>query len=147
MIVNAPDAAALAALGERIGRRCFSGAVLLLDGDLGAGKTTFTQGLARGLGTASPVLSPTYAIVHEHPEGRLPLYHADVYRIEDETELLPAGITERVGEDGVWVIEWASRFPGAWPTGRLEVTLGVTPDGRRVELCATDAAHEALLAD
>ncbi|MBM4366492.1 MAG: tRNA (adenosine(37)-N6)-threonylcarbamoyltransferase complex ATPase subunit type 1 TsaE [Deltaproteobacteria bacterium] len=105
------------AVGAWLATLARDGTVILLDGALGAGKTTLVQGLARALGVTREVTSPTYAIVHEYPEARVPLYHADVYRLEHPEELVQTGIAERVGESGCWVIEWASKFPGAWPPG------------------------------
>lgn len=140
------SAAALQALGERVGRALFPGAVVLLRGGLGAGKTTFAQGVARGAGVVGPVQSPTYALVHEYPGAHVPLRHADVYRLEAEAELVSAGLAERVGEDGAWLVEWADRFPDAWPPGRLEVELVPHPEGRELRVTATDAAHAALAA-
>ncbi len=103
------------AVGAWLASQVQEGTVILLEGGLGAGKTTLVQGLALALGVTRPVTSPTYAIVHEYPEARVPLFHADVYRLAHAEELVQTGIAERVGESGCWVIEWASRFPGAWP--------------------------------
>lgn len=145
MIVHCAHADDLLALGERLAAGLFPGAVLLLHGDLGAGKTTLAQGIARGLGVQESVTSPTYAIVNEYPLGRLSLFHADVYRLNAVDELVSAGIAERVGEGGVWVVEWPSRFPMAWPAGRVDVRLRPEGEGRSVELTATDAAHARIL--
>lgn len=139
------DADATAALGGRVGERLFEGAVVLLSGDLGAGKTCFTQGVARALGVTGAVQSPTFVIVQEYPDARVPLRHADLYRLNREEELLSAGIEERVGYDGAWVIEWADRFPNLWPADRLDVRLTHVDGGRRVEAVATGPMHARLL--
>lgn len=139
------SADALRALGRAVGERLFEGAVVLLDGELGAGKTTFAQGVAEGNGITGVVPSPTYALVLEYDEGRVPMRHADVYRMESPEELISAGLEERVGEEGAWLVEWASRFPGRWPAGHLAVRIRVDGEGREVELAPTDALHAALI--
>jgi tRNA threonylcarbamoyladenosine biosynthesis protein TsaE len=135
-----------AALGERLGQLLFEGAVVCLLGDLGAGKTCFTQGIARGLGVEGPVQSPTFILIAEYPEARVPLRHADLYRLRSEAEAASLGIEERAGVDGAWIVEWADRFPDLWPEDRLEVELRHTPEGRTVEARATGPRHAPLLA-
>jgi tRNA threonylcarbamoyladenosine biosynthesis protein TsaE len=100
------------ALGERFARHARPGWVLALNGDLGAGKTRFVQGLARGLQVASRVHSPTFTLVNEYPGGRLKLFHLDLYRLETPEQVLSAGIEEFLQTDGVCVIEWAARLAG-----------------------------------
>ncbi len=141
-----PDAVTTAALGARVGARLFSGAVLCLSGDLGAGKTCFTQGIARALGVEGPVQSPTFILVQEYPAARVPLRHADLYRLESEADALALGLEERVGTDGAWIIEWADRFPDLWPEDRLDIHFSHDPSGRRVEACARGPRHTPLLA-
>ena len=128
------------ALAERLGRLLGAGDVLCLIGDLGAGKTTFTQGLARGLGLPDdePVNSPTFTLVAEHPGGRLPLYHFDVYRLSDSSGLYDLAFDEYVDGDGVTVIEWADKIADALPSERLDITLTVTGESER---SATFTAH------
>jgi tRNA threonylcarbamoyladenosine biosynthesis protein TsaE len=133
------------ALGEGLGARLFDGAVVLLIGGLGAGKTCFTQGVARALGVVGPVQSPTFIVVQEYADGRLPLRHADLYRLESWDDVRSTGIEERIGEDGVWIVEWADQFMGLWPEDRLEVHLTYAGAGRDVELRATGPRHAALL--
>lgn len=95
------------ALGEKIGREAKSGQVYTLTGELGAGKTVFTQGLAKGLGIDEPVSSPTFTIAQEYGGGRLPLYHLDVYRIGDVEEMEEIGYEDYFYGDGLCIIEWA----------------------------------------
>ncbi len=109
-------------LGKRLGDLLFPGAVLLLDGDLGAGKTAFARGVARGLGVTSPVQSPTFTILLAH-SGRLPFYHFDLYRIESEEELLDIGIEECLDDEGVTLVEWAEKFQGFFDTPSMSISI------------------------
>ncbi|RKD22600.1 tRNA (N6-adenosine(37)-N6)-threonylcarbamoyltransferase complex ATPase TsaE [Ammoniphilus oxalaticus] len=115
---------------RRLAERVQARDVITLEGDLGAGKTTFTQGFAKGLGVSGVVNSPTFTIVKEYA-GRMPLYHMDVYRIEDEFEEL--GFEEYFYGEGVTVVEWASRIQAALPEQRLEIELKrLTGDEREI---------------
>ena len=98
------------ALGEKIGRAARRGLVIALSGDLGAGKTQFVKGLARGLGITTRVHSPTFTLVNEYVGGRLKLFHLDLYRLETREQMLSAGIEEFLSPDGVSVVEWAERI-------------------------------------
>lgn len=101
-----------AALGEQWGRDAAPGWVIGLRGDLGAGKTQFVKGLARGLGISARVHSPTFALVNEYPGGRLPLAHLDLYRLDTPEQILSAGLEEYLrSPDGVTVVEWCERWP------------------------------------
>jgi tRNA threonylcarbamoyladenosine biosynthesis protein TsaE len=97
-------------LGEKFGRATERGLVIALSGDLGAGKTQFVKGVARGLGISARVHSPTFTLVNEYGGGRLKLFHLDLYRLETEAQILSAGIEEFLSPDGVAVIEWAERI-------------------------------------
>jgi tRNA threonylcarbamoyladenosine biosynthesis protein TsaE len=133
LIVNAATAADTQALAERLGRLLAAGDVLALLGPLGAGKTTFIQGLARGLEVPADrhVASPTFALVNEHP-GRVPLVHADLYRIEDARELTELGLVDAFDRAAV-AIEWLDRFPDAAPAERLHIAIDFAPhDARRL---------------
>ena len=103
------------ALGEKFGHAAERGLVLALSGDLGAGKTQLVKGIARGLGAAARVHSPTFTLVNEYGGGRLKLFHLDLYRLETPAQILSAGIEEYLSPDGVAVIEWAERLEdGRW---------------------------------
>ncbi len=102
-------------LGERWGRDATRGLVIALSGDLGAGKTQFVKGIARGLGVTVRVHSPTFTLVNEYGGGRLKLFHLDLYRLETAAQIHSAGIEEFLQPDGVAVIEWAERLEdGGW---------------------------------
>ncbi len=107
--------AATEQLGEQFGQTARAGWVIALSGDLGAGKTQLVKGLARGLGIAGRVHSPTFTLVNEYGGGRLKLFHLDLYRLESAGQILSAGIEEYLSPDGVTVIEWAERLEdGGW---------------------------------
>ena len=110
-------------LGEELGRKAVPGQVFTLTGDLGVGKTVFTQGLAKGLGIEEPVNSPTFTIVQVYEDGRLPFYHFDVYRIGDVEEMDEVGFEDYVMGDGVSMIEWADLIREILPEKRTEVTI------------------------
>lgn len=108
------------------------GDVVLLEGDLGAGKTQFVQGVAEGLGIRAAVTSPTFNILLQYGGGRLPLYHFDLYRLEDAADLEDVGFYETVESDGASFVEWGSKFPEAMPYGYLEIRIGIDEEGLRV---------------
>ena len=116
------------ALGERMGRCALPGTVITLTGDLGTGKTVFTQGFARGLGIEDTVNSPTFTVLQIYEEGRLPLYHFDVYRIEEPEEMEEIGYEEYFYADGVCLIEWAELIEELLPATCIRVTIVKDPD-------------------
>lgn len=117
---------------EQLAALLQSGDLLTLEGDLGAGKTTFTQGLARGLGVQRVVNSPTFTIIKEY-QGRLPFYHMDVYRVGDDVDSL--GLDDYFFGEGVCVVEWASLIADVLPHDRLTIYLRVLGEGeRQIEL-------------
>lgn len=111
------------ALGEELGRLAKPGQIYCLDGELGAGKTVFTQGFAAGLGIREPVNSPTFTILQVYEEGRLPLYHFDVYRLGDPEELEEIGYEEYFFGNGVCLIEWAGQVADYLPAGVVSVKI------------------------
>ena len=134
------------ALGERLAGLLRVGDVVALYGDLGAGKTTFVRGLARGLGSEDAVASPTFVLMHVY-EGRLPLYHFDAWRLEGPGDLAALGVEEYLEGDGVAVVEWSERAEGLFPPERLEVHLeqGGEPQERRVRLVGRGARGAELV--
>ena len=111
------------ALGARLAAALSPGAVVAYRGDLGAGKTAFTRGLARGLGYAGRVTSPTFTIVNEYEGGRLPLFHFDMYRLESADDLYDIGWEDYLDRGGVCAVEWSERVEEALPPETVSVTL------------------------
>jgi tRNA threonylcarbamoyladenosine biosynthesis protein TsaE len=137
-------------LGAALGRLLAASDVVLLTGELGAGKTAFTQGIGAGLGIAGVINSPTFTIVKEY-DGRVRLYHFDLYRIEDPEELYALGFEEYFGGAGVAVVEWAERGEddtggAVWPASWIRIELRATaPEQRLIELSAVGERGHALL--
>ena len=127
------------AFGERLGRAALPGAVLALVGDLGVGKTLLTRGIGRGLGLPQAPTSPTFVLMMLHDGGRLPLVHADLYRLADLEEAELVGLPEALAGDGLAVVEWADRVPGLLPTDHLRVELRWIPGKPRQRAIAVEA--------
>ena len=123
-------------IGKLLGENAGQGEVYALIGDLGAGKTVFTKGFAQGLGIEEPVNSPTFTILQIYEEGRIPLFHFDVYRIEEPEEMEEVGFDEYIDGDGVCLIEWAGRIGELLPPDvivvRIEKDLDRGLDYRRI---------------
>ena len=111
------------ALGEKIGREALPGQVYTLLGDLGVGKTVFTQGVAKGLEIEDAICSPTFTIVQVYEEGRLPFYHFDVYRIGDVEEMDEIGYEDYFYGEGICFIEWANLIEEIIPDNRVQITI------------------------
>lgn len=126
------------AIGKRLGESAAAGQIYTLTGDLGVGKTVFTQGFAAGLSVAEPVNSPTFTVVQVYDTGRLPLYHFDAYRIGDVTEMDEIGYEDYFFGDGVCLIEWADLIREIIPAGASAVTIEKEPargtDYRRITI-------------
>lgn len=125
-------------LGKELAGQACPGQIYCLDGELGAGKTVFTQGFAAGLGIQEPVNSPTFTIVQEYTEGRLPFYHFDVYRIGDITEMDEIGYEEYFFGEGVCLVEWGSLIEELLPEETIKIKIIKNPqngfDYRRITL-------------
>lgn len=111
------------AFAEQMARKATAGDVYTLIGDLGVGKTVFTQGIARGLGITEPISSPTFTIVQEYESGRLPFYHFDVYRIGAPEEMDEIGFEDYVYGEGVTMIEWANLIQEILPEHYTQITI------------------------
>ena len=123
MIIETYNAKETFCLGEKIGQQALPGQVYTLNGDLGVGKTVFTQGVAKGLGITEPVNSPTFTIIQEYEEGRLPFYHFDVYRIGDIEEMEEIGYDDYFFGQGICLIEWADLIEEILPEKLIKVTI------------------------
>jgi tRNA threonylcarbamoyladenosine biosynthesis protein TsaE len=130
-IYRTASAAETVALGERLARELPPRGVVLLIGDLGAGKTTLAKGIVDGLGAASPeeVSSPTFTLIHEYGGGRV--YHVDLYRLDEEREVATLGLDEIFERDGLVLIEWGERFPRLLPAERTEIRIRPLADDER----------------
>lgn len=110
-------------IGYKLALQAKPGDVFCLIGDLGVGKTVFSQGFGAGIGVQEPINSPTFTIVQVYGEGRLPFYHFDVYRLAEEEELFEIGFDEMIDSEGVSLIEWANRIPGSLPPHYKEIVI------------------------
>ncbi len=111
------------ALGEMLGRKASAGQIYALIGDLGTGKTLFTQGVARGLGIKGPVNSPTFTVLQVYDDGRIPFYHFDVYRIENAEEMEEIGYEDCFYGQGICLIEWADLIEELLPESYVRITI------------------------
>jgi tRNA threonylcarbamoyladenosine biosynthesis protein TsaE len=120
------------ALGEEIARELAPSDVVLLSGELGAGKTTIAKGIVKGLKAAAPedVSSPTFTLIHEYGE-RPKVYHIDLYRIERPSEVLALGLEDLMDSGAILLVEWGERFPALWPPDRVEIRLASLDDTLR----------------
>ena len=133
-VTNSPEETE--ALGERLAERLEPGTVIAFTGDLGAGKTAFVRGLARGLGIAERVTSPTFTIVNEYEGGRLPLFHFDMYRLGSADELFDIGWEDYLARGGVCAVEWSENVADALEEGclRVDIRRGERDDQRRITI-------------
>jgi tRNA threonylcarbamoyladenosine biosynthesis protein TsaE len=138
------------AIAVELGRLLHAGDTISMTGDLGAGKTTFTQGLALGLDIPENVVvnSPTFTILAEHHEGRVPLFHFDVYRLNGPADLYELAFDEYVDGSGVVVVEWADRITEALPSDTLFIALGFaesSPTDRQIQLVSSGPRSSQLI--
>ncbi|WP_430535598.1 tRNA (adenosine(37)-N6)-threonylcarbamoyltransferase complex ATPase subunit type 1 TsaE [Listeria rocourtiae] len=145
-IIETTDESMTREMAKKIGQKMQAGDVILLEGDLGAGKTTFTKGLAEGLDIPQMIKSPTFTIVREYTKGRLPLYHMDVYRLENTEDDL--GLEEYFEGNGVSVVEWAHFIEQDIPTNYIRFTLKhVAENERTIEIEPVGARYETLFSE
>ena len=132
-------------LGRRLGELAQPGDIYVLTGKLGAGKTTLTQGIARGLGTKENAMSPSFVLIHEL-KGRLPLYHIDLYRLDKIEEISALGLDDYLFGDGVSVVEWGEKAGDILPDESLSIEIEyLDGDERSIEIKANGARYEGLL--
>ncbi len=134
-------------MGEALAAFLRPGDVVLLSGDLGAGKTQLSKGVARGLGVCEPVTSPTFNILLVHEGTDMPLFHFDLYRLENESELEDIDYFGTLEDEGVSLVEWGDRFPGATPEDALSITMSITGDDSRSIEVSPSGPRSAHLAD
>ena len=130
-MVRTESAAETRALGERLAGQLKAGDVVLLEGELGAGKSELARGIARGLGVTETVTSPSFTILNVYESGRCPLYHFDWYRLESEEELYELGMDEYLGGDGIALVEWPGRCPEAVPEDCLLLRIEAEGENTR----------------
>lgn len=118
-------------IGEELGRQINEGCVIAYRGGLGMGKTCFTRGLAKGLGSYDTVTSPTFALINEYPSGRIPLYHFDMYRVSGWEDLYSTGFFDYIDEGGVIAAEWSENIESALPDNTIYVTINKLDDNTR----------------
>ncbi len=126
----APDRATFSVIAETFAKTLRRGDVVALEGELGAGKTTFVGAVARALGSDADVASPTFTFWHRYA-GPIPLEHLDLYRIEDPSEAVELGLDEALGPDGIAFVEWPARLPGFVPPGAIVVRIAGSGDDPR----------------
>ena len=142
-LTNAPQETE--ALGEALAKTLMPGTVIAYRGDLGAGKTAFTRGLARGLGYAEPVTSPTYTIVNEYLGGRLPLFHFDMYRLRSSEDLWDIGWEDYLERGGVCAVEWSENVAHAMEEPILVTIEKLGEDARRITIEGGEALADLSL--
>ncbi|OAT79960.1 tRNA (adenosine(37)-N6)-threonylcarbamoyltransferase complex ATPase subunit type 1 TsaE [Desulfotomaculum copahuensis] len=134
-------------IGRLLGELLAPGDLICLSGELGAGKTVLARGVARGLGVAGPVTSPTFTLINEY-DGRLPFYHLDVYRLGGEEEMADLGYEEYFYGSGVTLVEWAERVAGVLPGERLEIMIQGNfndPDKREITFLPRGGRYRRLV--
>jgi tRNA threonylcarbamoyladenosine biosynthesis protein TsaE len=139
-LVVSPDASSTRALGAAMARVARPGDVIALLGDLGAGKTQFAKGFGAGLGIADVISSPSYVLMAEYA-GRLPLFHIDLYRLDDASDALASGLIDERQATGVTLIEWAERLHEAVPAARIEVAIDGSGDEPRTFRIRATSEH------
>ncbi|HET7027679.1 MAG TPA: tRNA (adenosine(37)-N6)-threonylcarbamoyltransferase complex ATPase subunit type 1 TsaE [Candidatus Limnocylindrales bacterium] len=144
-VVTSPDPAATRELGRRLGVVARAGDLVALYGELGAGKTQLVKGVAAGLGVVDTVSSPSFVLMGEY-EGRVPLFHLDLYRLDGPADVIGGGLLDERQVIGLTIIEWAERLGASIPRDRLDVSIDGTGDApRTIRLRTTSAAYARYL--
>ncbi len=133
-------------IGEKLGKMLEGGSLILLTGPLGSGKTTLTQGIAKGLQSRDVINSPTFTLLKEHTTGRIPLFHFDFYRVDDQSEVWSLGFADYFSGQGVCVIEWAERTPDIWGDEWLWISIEQTLHKERIARLRASGARSAMYA-
>jgi tRNA threonylcarbamoyladenosine biosynthesis protein TsaE len=131
-------------LGESLGRLLGPGHIVLLYGDLGAGKTQLARGLARGLGVSGPITSPTFTLINEYP-GRVSFYHSDLFRLSGSAEVADLGLDDYLYGDGVTAVEWPERLGSLRPAEHLAITISPVTAGRKLTFMAAGSDYAELV--
>ena len=126
------------AVGVKIGEKIFAGTILALSGELGAGKTALCQGIACGLGVKEQIISPTFTLIHEYQDGRLPFYHMDMYRLEQESAFAQLGLEDYFNSNGIIAIEWAARLGDLLPPDHIQMVFHYLGEQQREILISYD---------
>jgi tRNA threonylcarbamoyladenosine biosynthesis protein TsaE len=143
IIFNTSSEAATAELGEALGRRIEGGVCICLAGSLGVGKSVFVRGLCRGLGVDEDVLSPTFILFEEY-DGRFPVIHLDLYRLEHESDIEEIGVFDRIGDGSVVVVEWGDRSEHIFDVSDIVLTLEIAGETDRRISVSCDSDHVYL---
>lgn len=144
-VVRTSSAAGTRAIGERLARTARAGDLVCLEGELGAGKTQLAKGFGVGLGVIDPVTSPTFVLMSEYA-GRLPLFHIDLYRLDDAADALAGGLLDERQVEAVTLVEWPERLGLALPASRLDIRItGTGEEPRTISLRTNDAAYARYL--
>ena len=146
-MVVTQNAAETRALGVRLAKKLKAGDVVLLEGELGAGKSELARGIARGLGVTETVTSPSFTILNVYESGSCPLYHFDWYRLESEEELYELGMDEYLGGDGIALVEWPGRCPEAVPEDCLLIRLEAESENTRRISSESRGAFRTIIPD
>lgn len=147
MIRITESAAETRALGKKLAGLLKPGDVVLLEGELGAGKSELARGIAAGLGVTETVTSPSFTILNVYESGRVPLYHFDWYRLESEEELYELGMDEYLGGDGIALVEWPGRCPDAVPEDCLMIRLKAEGEQTRKITAESKGSFRAIIPD
>ena len=141
------DESATFDMGEKIGRTLFEGAVICLNGDLGAGKTSITKSIARAIGIDEDITSPTFTIVNEYEGGRFKLNHFDVYRIGSSDEMYDIGFEEYINSESVSIIEWSKIIEDILPKERLDIDINYDGMARTIDFIPHGEKYERLVVE
>jgi tRNA threonylcarbamoyladenosine biosynthesis protein TsaE len=145
VLITLSNAEATRKFGAALADSCLPGTIVLLRGPLGAGKTTLVDGLVGQLG-GGKATSPTFVLAHAHPGGKLPVWHLDLYRVEDEHEVAALDLAQYISDSAITICEWPERASGTWPQDVLTIELEVQAPGRLARITASGEKSGIVLA-